>query len=62
MHQYQNLLLLITVHQLWIFFERNKKDPFHYETEGESEDIPGMPGYKFAEEDTLNERSDEFPF
>ena len=61
MHQYQNLLLLITVHQLWIFFER-KKDPFHYETEGESEDIPGMPGYKFAEEDTLNERSDEFPF
>ena len=42
--------------------EKQKKDPFHYETEGESEDIPGMPGYKFAEEDILEERSDEFPF
>jgi hypothetical protein len=42
--------------------EKQKKDPFHYETEGESNEIPGMPGYKFGEEDIVDERSDEFPF
>ena len=40
-----------------------KKDPFHYETEGESEDIPGMPGYRFAEEEDPNEiGEDDLPF